>query len=158
MIDLRTLPPDLQERYGRRRRRSPWVWVLPALAGLVLAYFTAQAAWQIANPPVRWKLLTWSAAADHTTVTFEVRRPANAEVTCIVRVSDADRVDVGEATVTIPPGTDYAQPTYDIRTLSPGRVVDLVGCAQGTVPTVPAGEFAPGTTNPAQPWTPEGSS
>ena len=50
MIDLRTLPPDLQERYGRRRRRSPWVWVLPALAGLVLAYFTAQAAWQIANP------------------------------------------------------------------------------------------------------------
>ncbi|TXH44241.1 MAG: DUF4307 domain-containing protein [Actinobacteria bacterium] len=156
MVDLRSLPPDLQARYGVRRRPR---WVAPliiAIAVLVGVGLTALG-WTLANPEVRWKLLTWDAvAADHTRVTFEVRRDGADEVTCIVRVADGNAQDVAYAPIVIAPGDDYVQPTYDIRTRAPGRVVDLLGCAAGGAPPVPGPEFPPGTQNPPQPWSTEG--
>jgi len=125
-------------------------WAPPAGADAALG-------WTLANPEVRWKLLTWDAvAADHTRVTFEVRRDGADEVTCIVRVADGNAQDVAYATIVIAPGDDYVQPTYDIRTRAPGRVVDLLGCAAGGAPPVPGPEFPPGTQNPPQPWSTEG--
>lgn len=154
MIDVRNLPPDLQQRYGVGKRST---WSILVIALIVLAFVIASAAtaWQLANPPVRSKLLTWTANPEYTSVTWEVRKPAEAEVVCVVRVADANRHDVGYATVTIPPGATYEQPTYNVRTRSPGRVVELLGCAAGATPAVPAPEFPPGTENPPQPWTPE---
>lgn len=156
MVDVRTLPPDLRARYGVRDRPR---WLAPVLVvlALVLAAGLTWVGWTLANPAVRWKLLTWdSVAADHTRVTFEVRRDGADEVTCVVRVADGNSHDVGYATIVIAPGDDYAQPTYDVRTRAPGRVVDLLGCAAGGTPAVPGPDFPPGTENPPQPWSTEG--
>ena len=155
MSDLRSLPPDLQQRYGVRDR-SVVGMVVAGLLAAVLAIASGWTAWSLANPPVRSKLLTWSVPADdHTRVTFEVNKEPADTVFCVVRVADDQRHDVGYATITVAPGQDYEQPTYDIRTRAAGRIVELLGCEAGEVPAVPAPEFPPGTENPAQPWTPE---
>lgn len=154
MVDLRTLPPDLQRRYGVGRR-STVTMVLVGILAAVLVVASSWTAWTLANPPVRSKLLTWSVEPDHARVTWEVRRSGATEVVCVIRVGDAKRHDVGYATVTIPPGADYEQPTYDVRTRAPGRIVELLGCAAGEAPTVEPPQFPPGTENPPQPWTPE---
>lgn len=154
MVNVRQLPPDLQDRYGVRR--TPW-WGWALITMLVVGFVVSSAwlAWTLANPPVRSKLLTWSAPApDRTVVTWEVRRNGSQEVTCVIRVADNNRHDVGYAVVTLPPGDEYVQPTYDVRTRAGGRVVELLGCKAGGTPAVPAPEFPPGTENPAQPWTP----
>lgn len=155
MVDMRTLPPDLQRRYGVSRR-STWSMMLVGLLAAVMVVAGGLTAWRIATPDVRAKLLTWSVEPDHTRVTWEVRRDGRSEVVCVIRVGDANRHDVGYATVTIPPGADYEQPNYDVRTRAPGRIVELLGCAAGKAPTVQPPEFPPGTENPPQPWTPEG--
>ena len=158
MSDLRSLPPDLQQRYGVHGR-SVWAMVIAGLLAALLAVASGWTAWSLANPPVRSKLLTWSVPADdHTRVTFEVRKDPADTVYCVVRVADDKRHDVGYATIAIPPGRDYEQPTYDIRTRAAGRIVELLGCDAGQMPAVPAPEFPPGTTNPPQPWTPEETS
>ena len=155
MSDLRSLPPDLQQRYGVRGR-SVVGMVVAGLLAAVLAIASGWTAWTLANPPVRSKLLTWSVPADdHTRVTFEVNKEPADTVYCVVRVADDKRHDVGYAVITVPPGQDYEQPTYDIRTRAAGRIVELLGCEAGEVPVVPAPEFPPGTENPPQPWTPE---
>lgn len=154
MIDVRTLPPDLQQRYGVKKK-SPVAMVLIGLLIAVFVATSAATAWQLAHPPVTSKLLTWSANPDYTSVTWEIRRAPEAEVVCVIRVADANRHDVGYATVTIPPGAAYEQPSYNVNTTAPGRVVELLGCAAGETPAVPAPEFPPGTQNPPQPWTPE---
>ncbi len=157
MVELRDLPPDLQQRYGYRRRPI-WATLLIGLLAVVLAISLGWVGWTLANPPVRSKLLTWnSMAEDHTSITWEVRRDGAAEVTCVLRVADANQHDVGYATVTLQPGDAYVQPTYDVRTRSAGRVVELLGCAAGKSPAVRAPEFPPGTQNPPQPWTPQES-
>ncbi len=154
MVDLKSLPPDLQERYGYRKRSKVGLAVTALIAVIVtvgLGWF----GWRVANPPVRWKLLTWSAPApDHTRVTWEVRRRAGDSVTCVIRVQDALMHDVGYATVTLPPGDAYVQPTYNIGTRTAGRAVELLACAANAVPRVGGPEFPPGTVNPPQPWTP----
>lgn len=155
MSDLRSLPPDLQQRYGVRDRSMVGMVVAGLLAAL-LAIASGWTAWTLANPPVRSKLLTWSVPADdHTRVTFEVHKEPADTVYCVVRVADDKRHDVGYAMITIPAGNDYEQPTYDIRTRAAGRIVELLGCEAGELPAVPAPEFPPGTENPPQPWTPE---
>ena len=154
MVDLRDLPPDLQQRYGYRPT-SRWLTVLGIAVVVVVLLAGALVAWDKANPDVRWKLVTWSAPADdHTVVTWELIRDGNDPVTCVIRVTDANLHDVAYATVTIPPGADHEQPTYDVRTRTSGRVVEVLGCAANGTPTVPAPEFPPGTSNPPQPWTP----
>lgn len=157
MVELKSLTPDLQERYGYRRR-SKLSLAIAAVMALIVAVGLGWFAWRVANPPVFWKLLTWSApAADHTRVTWEVRRKAEDSVTCVIRVQDAVMHDVGYATVTLPPGDAYVQPSYDIRTRAAGRAVDLLGCAANAMPRVGEPEFPPGTSNPPQPWTPPGA-
>lgn len=155
MSDLRDLPPHLKVRYGAGQRSIVGLVVGIAVAA-ALVIGLAWTAWTLANPEVRSKLLAWSApAADRTEVTFEVRRNGAAEVICVIRVADNKRQDVGYAVVTIEPGDDYVQTTYDVRTRAPGRIVELLGCEAGRMPAVPAPEFPPGTENPPQPWTPE---
>lgn len=154
MIDERTLPPDLKLRYGVRPRNRWLIGVAVAL-GVVVLFAASWTAWILANPAVNSKLLVWDAVADdHTTVTWEVNRTGTEPVVCVVRVADANRHDVGYAVVTLPPGDDYVQTTYDVRTRAAGRVVELLGCAEGEAPIVAAPEFPPGTENPPQPWTP----
>ncbi|MEY4169937.1 MAG: hypothetical protein RLZ94_1010 [Actinomycetota bacterium] len=110
-IDGRSLPPDLQARYGVGRRSR-----LPLIAGLIgIAAFIAALAFvtfNLVSPKVTYKLLAWNdVAADRVDVTFDVRRSQEWDVYCVLRAQDESRTDVGYAVVGIPRGTSYEQVT-----------------------------------------------
>ena len=153
MVDLKTLPPDLQQRYGYRRGSRVWL-VLVLIIAALLAVGIGWTGWRLANPPVTFKLLSWDASSDHVRVTWEVNKRPEDAVTCVLRITDAKRHDVGYAVVKVPAGRNYEQPTFQVATRAPGRAAELLGCAANKMPSVPAPEFPPGTSNPAQPWTP----
>jgi hypothetical protein len=154
-IDGRSLPPDLQARYGVGHR-SP----LPLIAGLVgITAFIAALAFvtlNLVSPKVTYDLLAWNdIAADRVDVTFDIRRSEEWDVYCVLRAQDESRTDVGYAVVGIPRGTSYVQTTYSLRTLAPAYVVEVLACQAGEPPerVVPA-QFPPGVVPPEQPWTP----
>ncbi len=154
-IDGRSLPPDLQARYGVGHR-SP----LPLIAGLVgITAFIAALAFvtlNLVSPKVTYDLLAWNdVAADRVDVTFDIRRSEEWDVYCVLRAQDESRTDVGYAVVGIPRGTSYVQTTYSLRTLAPAYVVEVLACQAGQPPerVVPA-QFPPGVVPPEQPWTP----
>lgn len=155
VIDLRTLPPHLQARYGVGRR-SGWAWVWGGLAVAVFVLAIAFVAFQLAAPKIDGKLLAWDDSADdHVRVTFEVARPDGETAYCVVRAQDSSRVDVGYAVVEVPAGPGYAQTTYALRTIAPAYVVELLGCGPDNPPArVPPEQFPPGVVPPDQPWTP----
>jgi hypothetical protein len=154
-IDGRSLPPELQARYGTGRPSR-----LPLVAGIIgIAAFIAAMMFVTLNllsPKVTYQLLSWrDVSTDRVDVTFEVRRSAEWDVYCIVRAQDGSRADVGYATVAIPRGTSYAQLTYPLRTLAPAFIVEILACEAGSPPqrVVPP-QFPPGVVPPEQPWTP----
>ena len=154
-IDGRSLPPDLQARYGIGRRSR-----LPLIAGIVavVAFIAALAfvTFNLVSPKVTYKLLAWNdIAADRVDVTFEVRRSEEWDVYCVLRAQDESRTDVGYAVVGIPRGTTYEQMTYPLRTLAPAFVVEVLACEAGAPPArVIPPQFPPGVEAPEQPWTP----
>ena len=154
-IDGRSLPPDLQARYGVGRRSR-----LPLIAGLIgIAAFIAALAFvtfNLVSPKVTYELLAWNdVAADRVDVTFDVRRSQEWDVYCVLRAPDESRTDVGYAVVGLPRGTSYEQVTYPLRTLAPAFVVEVLACEAGAPPerVVPP-QFPPGVVPPEQPWTP----
>lgn len=153
MVDLKSLPPDLQQRYGYKPH-ARWLLIAVLVVAVVLAVGIGWLAWVLANPPVTYKLLTWDAADDHMRVTWEVHKRPEDTASCVLRATDIKHHDVGYAVVSLPAGADYEQPTYLLATRAPGTAVELLGCAANRVPAVPAPEFPPGTSNPVQPWTP----
>ena len=69
MVDLKSLPPDLQQRYGYKPH-ARWLLIAVLVVAVVLAVGIGWLAWVLANPPVTYKLLTWDAADDHIRVTW----------------------------------------------------------------------------------------
>lgn len=153
-IRLRDQPTHLQDRYGfRKTPRAVLVVACLAIAGILA--FGGWTALRLGNPAVQSKLLTWNARApEHTDITFEIRRPAELDAECVLRVQDQTHHDVGYATVSVPAGTSYVQETYSVATRAPGYAAELLGCyAAGNVTARPP-DFPPGTSNPPQPWRP----
>jgi hypothetical protein len=110
----------------------------------------------MANPTAT-RLLSWKAmGSDHVTITFQAEPDATLPVTCILRAQDSNRIDLGYATITIPPTADQDMVlrTYNLRTLAPAYTAELLGCEAGGTPRVPGPQFPPGVVPPAQPWTP----
>lgn len=158
-IDGRSLPPDLQARYGvGRRSRLPLIAGIIGIAGFIaaLAFVTLN----LVSPKVTYELLAWDdVSADRVDVTFDIRRSEEWDVYCVIRAQDESRTDVGYAVVGIPRGTSYVQTTYSLRTLAPAYVVEVLACQAGQPPerVVPP-QFPPGVVPPDQPWTaPEGA-
>ena len=109
------------------------------------------AGWKLANPPVQGRLLTYRTVSDtRTDVTWEVQRAADATVYCVVRARDAHRRDVGYSTVTVPAGSDYVQPTYELATLREPATMELLGCSMDPNPIVDLPAFGPGVLPPQQ--------
>ena len=96
-IDGRSLPPDLQARYGVGRRSR-----LPLIAGAIgIAAFVAALAFvtfNLVSPKVTYELLAWNdVAADRVDVTFDVRRSSPTRVTAIRSASNARSIAVASA-------------------------------------------------------------
>ena len=155
-IKAADLPPDLRARYGMDRGIG---WGLLLGVALAVAFVSALSfvAFNLFAVRVQPQLLAWDVVApDHTSVTFEVRRPIGADTYCVVRAQDERHIDVGYAVVVLPGGGDYAQTTYQLHTLAPSYVVEVLGCAQGSAPdSVIPPQFPPGVVPPPQPWQPE---
>lgn len=151
---IKDLPPRLQDRYGYRRTPIVAI-VIAALLAILVSGLGGWTAYRFANPEVRWKLLAWEAVApDHTSMTFEVTKGARVQVECVLRVQDKVRQDLGYAIVTIPPGTEYSQTTYEIATRELGFTAEVLNCATPGNLHAPTPQFPPGTSNPPQPWRP----
>ena len=57
----------------------------------------------VTRNPVDARLVSWDdVAADRVDVSVQVKRPAQDEVTCVLRAQDTSRIDVGYATLVIP--------------------------------------------------------
>lgn len=144
-------------RYGTDRRSR----VGAVAVGVVVALFllvVAVVGWKLATPAVSSAVLRFEVVSDsQVTVTFEVHRRGSGPTVCVLRAQGEKHEDVGYATVTITPGRDYLQPTYPLATAARATSADLLGCGQGSAPAVDPPQFPPGTVNPPQVPTIDGS-
>ena len=147
------LSPEMQERYGFNRRpigRYVTISTIALVFLAVLVFVTLM----LGRDPVQYRLLTWEIkAADRVDLAFEVRAPADIDVTCVVRAQDSKRIDLGYAEVAVPAGEDYRLVEYSLRTLAPAYAAEVLTCAQSGEPLrVPGPQFPPGIAPPEQPW------
>jgi hypothetical protein len=84
-------------------------------------------------------------------ITAEVSRPANTTTYCVLRAQDANRVDVGYATVTVPAGQATVAFSYPLNTESLAVVAEVLNCSATLPMRVPAPNFPPGVKIPSQP-------
>jgi predicted ATPase len=146
------LSPQMRARYGMDRSNRRTL----ALVVVVIVIFLAAVAWATVNmgrESVQSLLLTWNVKGpDRVTAEFEVRNPTSEPAICVLRAQDSQRTDLGYATITVPPGTDYVRVPYELRTLAPAFAVELLGCQAGEAPRVSPPAFPPGVAAPQQPW------
>ncbi len=145
----------MQERYGLDRRPvGRWIGVglvVVAFAGALL--FVARG---LTADSTTVRLINWKVQApDHVDITFQATTDPTRALQCVVRAQDKNRIDLGYATVTIPPRADgrIVFTTYPLRTIAPAYTAELLGCEAGTAPRVPPPQFPPGVVPPDQPWT-----
>ena len=142
----------MRERYGLDRspvgRRIAVLLLAVAFAGVLVFVFFG-----VTSNPVDARLVAWDdVAPDRVDITISVKRPADAEVTCVLRAQDANRIDLGYATVVLPPGEPELLVDYSMRTIAPAYTAELLGCAVDGPPSVPPPQFPPGVVPPAQPF------
>jgi len=83
----------------------------------------------LAQKNIQFRLLAWDASSpEKVDINFEVRKPADLAVTCVLRAQDKNRIDVGYAEVDVPSGSDYNQLTYQLRTLAPAYTAEVLTC------------------------------
>ena len=144
------LSPQMRERYGVGRRSAA-----PAVVAVLAVVVLGFVAWlTVAGEATRVdaSLLSWDARADHATVTFSVRRAEGLETRCVLRGQDRTRADVGYAVVDLPAGDPQVTVTYELATLMPAYVIELLGCSVDGDPAVNGPQFPPGVAAPEQPW------
>jgi hypothetical protein len=144
-------------RYGVGRTSRGLVAVIVAVVAVFLAIIGV-ITWRLATPGVQASLLRFTVVSDtRVDLTFEVRRDSVSSTVCVLRAQSERHADVGYATVTITPGREYVQATYPLATSSLATVAEVLGCGVGEVPRVDPPQFLPGTTNPQQQPTIDGS-
>ena len=147
------LSPAMQERYGfgkgHTTRNVVVIGVISVFAA-ILAFVVVS----LAQNNIQFRLLAWNdLPPDRVDITFEVRKPEDLAVVCVIRAQDRNRIDLGYQEVAIPTGSAYQQITYRLRTLAPAFTAELLTCvAQGEVTRVPGPQFPAGVAPPAQPW------
>lgn len=144
------LTPALRARYGLLPVPL-WKRGIAALAALLVVGAVLLLGWTAANPAVTASLLTYRVVSpEQVLIIFEVTRPAEQAVTCVLRAQDIDHHDVGYATITIPPGPALVRGEYSLATRTNAVVGEVLGCSAEGPPRVPAPQFPPGTANPPQ--------
>ena len=152
-----TLSPAMAARYGVGRTSRGLLAVIVAVVAVFLAIIGV-ITWRLATPGVQATLLRFTVVSDtRVDVTFEVRRDSVSSTVCVLRAQSERHADVGYATVTISPGREYVQATYPLATSSRATVAEVLGCGVGEPPRVDPPQFLPGTTNPQQQPTIDGS-
>lgn len=143
----------MRERYGLDRR-PVGRWIVVGILVLAFAGALVFVTVGVSGNPMESRLVAWDdVAADRVDITIALDRPADAEVTCVLRAQDENRVDVGYATVVVPPGQETVLLDYSMRTLAPAYTAELLGCSVDGPPRVSPPQFPPGVVPPEQPYT-----
>ena len=145
---IKDLPPRLQDRYGYRRTPVTAIVIATAL--------------QSSSPPSAdgWRCVSQTLRFDGNCSPGrqlpQTTRPSHSRsirarqrfVECVLRVQDKSHHDVGYAIVTIPPGTEYSQTTYEVATRQLGFAAEVLDCATAGNLHGTDTQFPPGTSNP----------
>jgi len=127
-----TTPVFPPGRYGRRRERpAARRWVVPALASLALAVALGLAvvAYRNQNSGVQASVTGFSIDPASVRVTFEVSRPADQAVRCLLRARDVRGAEVGRARVPIAAGPSRVIVTYTLTTHGRANTGEVYGCS-----------------------------
>jgi hypothetical protein len=144
-------------RYGVGRTSRGLYVGISALVVVFLAVI-GFVTYRLATTGVQSTLLRFSVVSDaRVDVTFDVHRDTVTDTICVLRAQDIHHADVGYATVRITRGRAYVQTIYPLATLARATTADVLGCAPTDPPRVDAPQFLPGTTNPSQVATVDGS-
>jgi len=141
-----TVDEKLAARYGRTGGSAG----RRIAVGLVVAAYLGVAAWAafaLSQRSVEANVLTWRAQPRAVQFDLEVRGSAPQGVDCVVKATDAQSVDVGYRTVTVPqsPGTYRLSIPTVVRAASVG----VLGCTTAGEPLrVPPPDFPPGVAIP----------
>lgn len=147
------LDAAMRERYGLDRNPWPARIIVGAVVVIyvgLLIFFGAR----LTTDPIDARLLLWQQPQpDRVDLLFEVNKPTDQAVTCVLRGQDSDRIDVGYATVEVPAGQGYVQQEYQLRVIAPASLIELLACGPAGEPLrVPPAAFPPGIVPPEQPW------
>lgn len=151
MSNRNELSPEMQARYGTSRRTGT-----PYLVSL-LVFIVAAALWggwhyKQSHQIVSSRLNAFTVTSNHqVTIITEVSRPENTTTYCVLRAQNANRVDVGYATVTVPAGQTTVTFSYPLNTESRAVVAEVLNCSATLPMRVPAPNFPPGVKIPSQP-------
>jgi len=145
-------PPHIQERYPKPGK--PWFLVfVAAIFVLVIGAFVTTGVTRVINPPLNEKLLAWEIKdKNNVEVIFEINRPIDMNVWCLVRSQDFYMTDIGYAILEIPQdGSDYKQINYVLKTASEAFTVEIMNCDDDPNSSLfPPPQFAPGVEIPRQ--------
>ena len=150
MADRRNLTAALTARYGtvsgpRRARIIAAVGSALTVAVVTFAYLVST------SPSVRFALTAFDVIDDTSvSVTWSVTRAPDATSYCVVRAQDANRQDVGYATVEVAGGPAQVQMTYHLATESRAVLAEVLACSDRAAMRAPAPNFAPGVKIPDQ--------
>jgi hypothetical protein len=156
-VPTTALSPAMAARYGVGHRSRGLVVVIVTVT-LVFLGVIGWITWRMATPGVQSSLLRFTVVSDaRVDVTFDVQRDSVSDTVCVLRAQSEHHADVGYASVRITPGRDYVQTTYPLATSSRATTADVLGCSATGAPSVDAPQFLPGTVNPSQQPTIDGS-
>ena len=152
-----TLSPRMAARYGTDRSSTG---VRLAVTAVVLVFLAviALVTFRMATTGAQSTLTRFTVVSgSRVDVTFDVHRDGSLDTTCVLRAQGEDHADVGYASVRITRGRDSLQATYPLATASRATTAEVLGCANGAAPRVDPPQFLPGTVNPAQAATIDGT-
>jgi hypothetical protein len=156
-VPEQALSPDLAARYGEGRTSRGLVVGVVVLATVFLAV-VGFVTYRLATNGVQSTLLRFTVVSEtRVDVTFDVHRDEISDTVCVLRAQNEKHADVGYATVRITRGRDHVQPTYPLATYGLATTAEVLGCAPNDPPRVDPPQFLPGTTNPPQLPTIDGS-
>lgn len=152
MSNLANQPEHIQQRYGYKKPT-----LIPRLISVVLIGVTVAGATFIflksKDKNVDAQLKSFVVNSDTSVlVNWEIARPANTTVYCVIRAQNDQRVDVGYATVTVekPGNLTKVNFSYALTTESKAVLAEVLGCGLTPKLRVPSANFPPGVQIPQQ--------